>query len=130
MQLRGTMLLVKDFPRMRDFYAKVFGSQPVNTEWTDSYAVFELDGGGDFALHAIPAEFAKGIEISSPPVAREKNPWKVIFEVEDVAEELERLEELGVTLLPRPWQDPEESCDACDLEGNVFQIVKHGGEGG
>lgn len=107
---------------MREFYSKLLGAQPTNVEWADTWAFFDLGGAG-FALHAIPAEYARDIEISSPPQIREQNPLKVIFEVADVPQEKKRLEALGITMLQRPWQDPAEACEGVDPEGNVFQIA-------
>jgi predicted enzyme related to lactoylglutathione lyase len=52
------------------------------------------------------------------------HPIKVMFAVEDVASERSRLEAMGVAILPRPWEKPEESCDGIDPEGNVFQITR------
>lgn len=34
-----------------------------------------------------------------------------------------RLEAIGVTMLPQSWQNPAESCDGVDAEGNVLQIA-------
>jgi len=115
------MIYVKDFQRMRDFYTEMLGSKPVNREWTDYWAEFDA-GSARFALHAIPAEIAKGIEISTPPKPREHGAIKLIFRVEDVGAERARLESLGITMLNRPWQNPEESCEGIDPEGNIFQI--------
>jgi predicted enzyme related to lactoylglutathione lyase len=113
------MLYAKDFPRMKEFYANMLRANPVNTDWTDSWAFFDTG----FALHAIRDEHARNGDISSPPDAREKVPVKLIFTVEDVQAERTRLEAMGITMLPRPWQQPAESCDGVDPEGNVFQIV-------
>jgi extradiol dioxygenase family protein len=115
------MIYVKDFPRMREFYSEMLGNKPVNEEWADSWAEFDA-GGARFALHAIPAEIAREIEISSPPQPRERNPVKLIFRVEDVHAERARLESLGITMLNRLWQNPAESCEGIDPEGNIFQI--------
>ena len=115
------MIYVKDLPRMKEFYGQMLGRQPINKEWTDSWAEFDT-GGARFALHAIPAEIAQGIEISSPPKPRDRDPIKLIFGVEDVRAERERLESLGITMLQRPWQNPAESCEGIDPEGNIFQI--------
>jgi predicted enzyme related to lactoylglutathione lyase len=120
MHLSGAVLFVNDLPRMRKFYGDMLQARPVNAE--DSYALFELNG-SRFLLHAIAAEFAAHAGIASPPQAREGNPVKLIFSVHDVAAERSRLVAMGVTILPRPWQNPEESCDAVDPEGNVFQIA-------
>jgi predicted enzyme related to lactoylglutathione lyase len=119
MKLKAAMLFVKDFPKMKDFYGELLHANPVNTESTDSWALFETG----FALHAIPEEIARNVQISSPPRPRETSAVKLIFAVDDVVAERKRLEALGVTLLPKPWQQPAESCDAMDPEGNVFQIA-------
>ena len=116
------MLFVKDFAKMRAFYASMLGSEPVNTQWTDSWALFET-GGAQFALHAIPEEPERGTQISSPPRPREQSAVKLIFQVRDVPAERSRLEAMDVTILQRQWQNPEDSCDAVDPEGNVFQIT-------
>jgi predicted enzyme related to lactoylglutathione lyase len=109
------MLFVKDFVRMREFYGRVLEAAPVNTEWTDSWALFDLEGSG-FALHAIPAD-AGGV------VSGERKAVKLIFAVDDVPSELMRLEAIGVKTIGRTWQNPGESCDCLDPEGNVFQIA-------
>lgn len=119
------MLYVKDLKRMKQFYGNMLGVQPTNHESTDVWAAFDA-GGFRFALHAIPAEIAKHIDITSPPTPREKDPVKLIFEVNDVEFERARLESLGIKILRRPWQNPGEACDAVDPEGNVFQICSPG----
>lgn len=121
------MLYVKDLERMRQFYGAMLGVEPSNREWTDAWAAFDT-GAARFALHAIPAEIAKHIEIASPPMPREKDPVKLIFEVKDVESERARLEALGVKIISRPWQQPGQACDAVDPEGNVFQICAAGAE--
>ncbi len=121
MRLDSVMLYVKDFPAMRKFYQKMLRTPPVNTEWTDTWALFDL-GGVRFALHAIPEEYAAQIEISSPPKARENDPVKLIFAVDNLQGEKSRLEALGGTLIQRPWQGPATECDFMDPEGNVFRI--------
>jgi predicted enzyme related to lactoylglutathione lyase len=122
MHLNGAVLFVKDLQRMRDFYGRMLQKKPLNEEWTDSHALFDLNG-DRFVLHAIPDEYACDIRIASPPEARERNPVKIIFAVEDVPSERSRLAGMGVTMLQRPWQNPTESCDGVDPEGNVFQIA-------
>jgi predicted enzyme related to lactoylglutathione lyase len=121
MRLECAVIYVKDFPRMKEFYGQMFRAQPVNTERADTWALFDA-AGTRFALHAIPAEYAQDIEISSPPRAREMNPVKLIFAVDDVPAERTRLEAMGITILQRTWQNPSEACDGIDPEGNVFQL--------
>ena len=117
MQLRSAMLYVKDLERMKRFYSELFGVEPTDENWTNVWASFET-GGFRFALHAIPAEISKDIEIASLPGPREREPVKLIFEVRDVERERERLESPGIQTVRRPWQRPGESCDAVDPEGS------------
>jgi predicted enzyme related to lactoylglutathione lyase len=119
MRFSCAMLYVKDLSRMHDFYSELFGVKPVNTKWTDSWARFDM-GGASFALHAIPADIAREIQVSDVP--REKSAAKFIFEVDDVARERLRLESLKVRIMQRPWQEPSESFEVVDPEGNIFQI--------
>jgi predicted enzyme related to lactoylglutathione lyase len=118
MQLYRAMIYVKDLPRMREFYSEMLGVSPINKTSADQWAEFNA-GSARFALHAIPADIAEQIEISSPPQAREKNPVKLTFEVDDVEAERARLASLGATMVQRPWG----SWDGIDPEGNVFGIV-------
>lgn len=118
MTLECSMLYVKDFARMRDFYAKALQTEPINTEWTENWAFFDTGGAG-FALHAVPPASSENVSGTN----RERSPVKLIFAVPNVTAERARLEGLGVTTLLRSWQDPAESCDCVDPEGNVFQIA-------
>lgn len=127
MRLRSAMLYVKDLDRMKQFYGNVLGVHPSNQQWTDVWAAFDTNG-FRLALHAVPADMAKHIEITSPPTPRETHPVKLIFEVSDVESERARLESLGIRMLRRPWQQAGEACDAVDPEGNVFQICSPGSE--
>ena len=54
---------------------------------------------------------------------RDQNPVKLIFAVDDLSVERARLEAMGITMLQRSWQEPTESCDCIDPEGNIFQIA-------
>jgi predicted enzyme related to lactoylglutathione lyase len=121
MKLRGAILYVKDLERMKRFYSALLGADPTNQEWSDSWATFETDG-ARLSLHAIPAEIARSVVIQSPPIPREQQAIKLIFEVTNVESERARLESLGAQILRRPWQKTGEACDAVDPEGNVFQV--------
>jgi extradiol dioxygenase family protein len=121
MQLRSAILYVKDLEGMKRFYGEMLGAVPGNQGCTDTWVSFET-GGACFSLHAIPAEIASSIEIKSPPMPRDESPVKLVFEVNDVELQRERLQSLGIQILRRPWQKVAEACDAVDPEGNVFQI--------
>jgi len=110
------MLYVKDLPRMVEFYSGTLGLKPIEETRMDTWVEFEA-GESRFSLHAIPAHIAAGIEITSPPKVREKNPLTLIFEVEDAASECDRLESQGVTIIRRPW-----AFELVDPEGNLCRL--------
>jgi predicted enzyme related to lactoylglutathione lyase len=110
---------------MKRFYGDMLGIEATNQNLENTWAIFDT-GDVRFALHAIPAGIADHIEITSPPVPREQEPVKLIFAVEDVEGERERLESLGIQTLRRPWQQSGEACDAVDPEGNIFQLCSSG----
>lgn len=118
MQLHRAMIYVRDLPRMTAFYQETLGLKRIDDGHIDTWAEFDA-GGARFALHAIPPEIARNIDISSPPKPREKDPVKLFFEVENVETQRARLAALGVTIVQRPWG----SWDAIDPEGNVFGMV-------
>jgi catechol 2,3-dioxygenase-like lactoylglutathione lyase family enzyme len=117
MRLNHAMIFVKDLPGMTTFYSSALELQPIEETRLDNWLEFDT-GGARFSLHAIPVDIASGIEISSPPRPREKNPVKLFFEVDDLASERQRLEAMGVTIIERPWG----AVECVDPEGNIFQI--------
>lgn len=120
MNLACSLLYVRDLVRMREFYGAILQTTPANTRWTDTWVLFNT-GSASFALHAIP-EAPPANELTHAQ-ARESAPAKLIFAVDDVPAERARLQSLSVPLLTRSWQDPSESCDCVDPEGNIFQIA-------
>ena len=122
MTLECSMLYVKNFALMREFYGEVLQTQPINKEWIDTWALFETGGAG-FGLHAITETSSEQIELPSSAPKREQSVVKLIFAVQDVPAERARLEAMGVATLQRSWQEPTESCDCVDPEGNIFQIA-------
>jgi catechol 2,3-dioxygenase-like lactoylglutathione lyase family enzyme len=117
MRLDGAMLFVKDLDRMTAFYRDVLGLQVVDDTRLENWVEFRGDG-PRFSLHAIPSAIADGIRIDSPPQPREQSSAKLAFAVEDVDATLERIEQMGLPLLRRPWGNIE----AVDPEGNVFAL--------
>jgi predicted enzyme related to lactoylglutathione lyase len=109
------MLFVKDLSRMTAFYSDVIGLTPNEHTRLDDWVEFT---DGAFSLHSIPAAFAAGIHIESPPRPREQSAAKLTFEVQDVDATLKRIDAMGLPLLPRPWGGVE----AVDPEGNVFAL--------
>src|SRR5262245_39755074 len=117
MRLDGAMLFVKDLDRMTAFYRDVLGLQPIEETRPENWVEFKGDG-VRFSLHAIPPAVASGIRIDSPPRPREQSGAKLTFAVQSVDRTLQKIEEMGLPLLRRPWGDTE----AVDPEGNVFAL--------
>jgi predicted enzyme related to lactoylglutathione lyase len=111
------MIFVKDLPRMVAFYGGTMRLEPIDDSRTESWVEFDT-GGIRLALHAIPSHIAENIEITQPPHAREDNPIKLIFDVDDLETRISFLESEGVKIVQRPWG----ACDVIDPEGNIFQI--------
>jgi catechol 2,3-dioxygenase-like lactoylglutathione lyase family enzyme len=111
------MIFVRDLDRMAGFYSDTLGLKAIPETRVDGFVEFDA-GGTRFALHAIPAEIAEGIEIASPPRPRETSAVKLTFSVEDLHAERKRLEGLGVMFIERPWG----ASEAVDPEGNVFGL--------
>ena len=117
MRLNRAMIFVKDLHRMAAFYGGTMRLEPLDDLRTESWAEFDA-GGIRLALHAIPSRIAENIEITLPARAREDNPVKLIFEIDDLEARISSLESEGVTIVKRPWG----ACDVIDPEGNIFQI--------
>ena len=118
MRFGRAMLFVKDLDRMIRFYSEVIGFRVIERTRHPDWVEFETGGAG-FSLHAIPAHIAQDIiQVLSPPVPREQQSCKLIFEVDDLDAELARLTGLGVGILHRPWG----GWDVVDPEGNVLGV--------
>ena len=111
------MIFVKDLHCMAAFYGGTMRLKPIDDSRTDSWVEFDA-GGIRLALHAIPSHIAENIEITQPPRAREDNPLKLIFVVDDLEARISSLEAKGVKIIRQPWG----ACDVIDPEGNIFQI--------
>ncbi|GAB2805280.1 glyoxalase/bleomycin resistance/dioxygenase family protein [Comamonas piscis] len=116
----GVVLYVKDIERVAQFYAQVLGLQEQNRlpGWVAlASAAFQLE------LHAIPAEIAERIHISTPPQRRENAALKFFVTVPSLADAGAIADSLGGALLQDAWAGPGfRACNAMDCEGNVFQL--------
>jgi catechol 2,3-dioxygenase-like lactoylglutathione lyase family enzyme len=118
MKLHGSILFVKDMPRMLAFYRDGLGLRWIAERSSEDWA--ELDGDGAvLALHAIPAEISARIAIQSPPEAREDTPIKLVFAADSLVQARQQLIACGAVM-----SEPSAfgTCDGLDPEGNVFQI--------
>ena len=117
MRLNRAIIFVKDLRSMAAFYGGTMQLELIDDSRTESWVEFDA-GAIRLALHAVPSHIAENIEITQPPHAREDNPVKLIFEVDDLEARISSLESEGVKIVQRPWR----ACDVIDPEGNIFQI--------
>lgn len=119
MELRRAIIFAKELERMTAFYRDGLGLRPMPEAAGEGWVEFDAGGMG-LALHAIPAEIAKEIEISNPPRARSGTPIKLVFQTGDLAAARAHLVANGAAMSDlRSWG----ACEGVDPEGNVFQIV-------
>ena len=74
-------------------------------------------------VHAIPADIASTIDIEFPPVRREQTALKFFFTVGSIAIARATAAKLGGEVFLEQWDGPGfRVCNACDPEGNIFQV--------
>jgi predicted enzyme related to lactoylglutathione lyase len=122
MNLGSAIIFAKDMDRMTTFYRDGLGLRPRPETSSEGWAEFEA-GGAVLALHVIPPQIAQGIEIATPPQAREDTPIKLVFETADLDAARRHLIAHGA-VMSEPRKGKRRSCDGLDPEGNVFQIVE------
>ena len=120
MKLGQVMVFVSDLDRMRRFYAGALGLAV--TEEEPGWVRFAT-GGAAFALHAIPADIARGIAITDPPAPRADTAIKFTFHVDDVDAARAQLVAHGAAIRDVKRWGARVLCDGVDPEGNVFQIA-------
>lgn len=116
------IIFAKDMDMMSSFYGDVLGLPRIETP-DDSPTFISFDAGAvQLALHRIPEEYARDIDIADPPIARESTPIKFAFRVDNVSEARTDLELRGASMGPIHQSGPLHLCDGTDPEGNIFQI--------
>ena len=120
MELQSAMIFVKDIERMTTFYRDGLGLRVLPETVREGWVEFAA-GNSSLALHAIPPDIAKGIEITVPPRQRGDTPIKLVFETADLDAARAHLASHGAVM-----HEPRSSgsCDGLDPEGNVFSIVR------
>ena len=122
LELARVIIFAKDMSKMAAFYGEILGLPRIETADDAADFVSFRAGAIELALHGIPDEYARNIEIADPPVARAGTPLKVAFGVTDVAATRAALEARGASLDPVREFGGLHLCDGIDPEGNVFQL--------
>src|SRR5690348_4095906 len=116
----GLFVYAKDAERLATFYASVAGM--VRLHQTDDLVVLE-SADIQLLVHRIPAAIATGIEITSPPQRREDTALKFFFTVPSIEVAKATAVRLGGDVFGERWNGPGfVVCNACDPEGNIFQV--------
>ena len=116
----GVFIYAKDPERLSGFYRSVLGM--VTAHRTEQMSVLRSPD-LQLIVHAMPAHLAPQVFISTPPVLRDQAALKFFCTVPSLVEAEEAVEALGGRFLPGQWQSPGFVVrNACDPEGNIFQV--------
>lgn len=116
----GLFLYAKDLALVSGFYESVLGMTRLHAA-ADLIVLQSADI--QLVVHAIPAHIAADIVITSPPQKREDTALKFYFTVPSIDAARVRAATLGGEVYTENWQGPGfVVCNACDPEGNVFQV--------
>ena len=116
----GCLVYALDLSRLAGFYEAVLGMERLHA--TEEIVVLQSP---DFQLlvHAIPPQYAEGIEIWSPPELRKNTALKFFFTVPSLEEAAIQLDALGGGFSGGTWDGPGFKVrNAFDPEGNIFQL--------
>lgn len=120
----GLFLYAKDLRSVADFYAGLLDLRTVR----EAEGLRVLAGDGlQLVVHAMPAELAAGVEITTPPRPRDDTALKFFFTVASLAEAERLAPGLGGALFGPVYPGPGFSArNALDPEGNIFQVREFG----
>lgn len=116
----GLFLYAKDLGRLVAFYESTLGMSRLHV--SDDMVVLQSQD-VQLIVHRIPAHIAADIEIASPPVPREESAMKFFFTIPSIDGIRPVAAGLGGTILDTIHRGPcFHVCNACDPEGNIFQV--------
>jgi predicted enzyme related to lactoylglutathione lyase len=116
----GVFIYAKDLERLASFYQAVLSM--TRAHGADELVVLQSPD-IQLVLHAIPPQIAATIVIEAPPVRREDTALKFFFTVASLSEARATAATLGGEVFSEQWKGPGfVVCNACDPEGNIFQV--------
>lgn len=116
----GLFVYAKDLARMVAFYEALLGMMRLQA--SEALVVLQAPQ-MQLVLHAIPPHIAATIDIAVPPEPREEAALKFFFTVPSIASARSMAAALGGAVMAQTWQgDGFVACNACDPEGNLFQL--------
>ena len=116
----GIFIYAKDPDRLSDFYQSVLGMTTGHR--TDQMIVLRSPD-LQLIVHAMPPHAASQVAITSPPQLRDNAAIKFFCTVPSLSAAQESAQSLGGQVLPEQWLGPGFVVrNACDPEGNIFQV--------
>lgn len=116
----GVLIYAKNLGTLSRYYQELLDLRVVAAD--NQHRVAENDD-IQLVLHAIPAQYADEISISSPPQPREEQAIKPFFTVASLEAAEVRAKQLGGFVFGPAWDGPGFRVrNACDPEGNVIQL--------
>ena len=116
----GLFIYAVDVERITHFYESILGMSRLHA--TKEMVVLQLQN-LQLIVHYIPEHIASTFEITAPPERREDTALKFFFTVESIANARTTAAALGGQVFDEQWQGPGFNvCNACDPEGNIFQL--------
>jgi predicted enzyme related to lactoylglutathione lyase len=116
----GLFVYANDMARVAAFYEAVAGMTRLHA--SDELVVLQSPD-IQLLVHRIPPAIAAGIGITTPPRRRDETALKFFFTVASIAATGALVQRLGGVLYAEQWQGPGFLVNnACDPEGNVFQV--------
>jgi catechol 2,3-dioxygenase-like lactoylglutathione lyase family enzyme len=122
----SVVLFVNDVPRVRTFYARLFGMSLEHD--AEDHAVLEV-AGVQLVVHGFPPHVREQWPVATPPVVREDSYHKFCLPVGSIAEARLLAATLGGYIKPasEEWSARGfRACDGHDPEGNVIQVREPG----
>ena len=116
----GLFLYAKDLQGLAAFYESVLGMRRAHA--TGELVVLNSPD-LQLIVHAMPPAIAESVTITSPPQKRESSAMKFFFTVPSIAAAESIASTLGGNVFPEQWAGLGfKAQNACDPEGNVFQV--------
>jgi predicted enzyme related to lactoylglutathione lyase len=116
----GAVIYAKNLEAISAFYEKLLSMARAYDG-----AEFHILESPDFQLvvHGIPPHIASEIVIQSPPIPRSETAIKLFFTTPSLAAARRDAPILGGAVFEETWDGPGfRACNACDPEGNIFQL--------
>ncbi|WP_255140066.1 GNAT family N-acetyltransferase [Synechococcus sp. Lug-A] len=116
----GVLIYAKNLKLVSRFYEKLLPAKVVLAD--SEHRVLQSED-AQLIIHAIPAQYADGIEITAPPTVREERAIKPFFTVASLENAEQVVMELGGLVCGPVWPGPSMRVrNVCDPEGNIIHL--------